>query len=634
MALGAAIEEQALLTISADNIRQNFIQNWGIADYGLNAPGLPVDKLLYTHFPSGPDIVLAIIRSFEISDDLIRHVYILIALSSVPILILLLNKVKMRPIFIGLVTSFYLLNYSAFWAYSTHFVFAFYFPFLFLGVIGLIKIHRREKNSYLFFIVFLTASYITAFVSFFTLVFSACAMGFFLKSQRKKILLTSIVSTCTLLLLHFLRNVLALGMNVASKDVLYTAGNRIFGFPTKSSVMEFFRVNQIAWWGTDNNSLSSLYEIMIQTISSHLGLISSVAIALGLKKLPLSRGMLELKPRKELEESQIFTIFAAGSLVWYLLFPHQGKNYYFPPMIHSFALFLIIACALLLESEVKFYRTKVEMKNFINLSSGLIFFLLVIPSVSFIYGRPAVMLNFSIRSLILIFVLLFVNVSILQFMKSKIAFSKTALFRVNALFSITTIFVVQGIEFALSIEIPATLKIFFAVGLFLASNHVQNFIFVSDNHKLRRNIAISLIVSLTFVNSFSVLQKNLETANEARAKNFYSSTLKGFNELPRLNGKIFTNWNAPLLFRYTGGRVVGYCKKKGLVEKDEKYCVSGRIADSSDAETQIYVVLSENFTSGDFACFLTDPCFEETLNHLSLSHKKIKSPPGFYIFEE
>jgi len=131
-----------------------------------------------------------------------------------------------------------------------------------------------------------------------------------------------------------------------------------------------------------------------------------------------------------------------------------------------------------------------------------------------------------------------------------------------------------------------------------------------------------------------VLQKNLETANEARAKNFYSSTLKGLNELPRLNGKIFTNLNAPLLFRYTGGRVVGYCKKKGLVEKDEKYCVSGRIADSSDAETQIYVVLSENFTSGDFACFLTDPCFEETLNHLSLSHKKIKSPPGFYIFEE
>lgn len=633
---GAALEEQALISISADNIRSGFFKLWGIADYGLNGPGLPADKLLYTHFPSGPDVILAVLRSLKISDNSIRHIYILVAISSIPILISLLTKLKMRPISIGLITLFYLFNYSAFWSYSDHYVYAYYFPFLFLGVIGLIKILRREKYSHFLFVVFLTTSYITAFISFFNLVAAAVTLSLFFKSERKKILCTLFWSVSTLFFLHFARNVLALGITVASKDFLYTAGNRIFGSPTKSSVSEFFRVNQIAWWGTENDSLSPLIQMMIATLIHHIGLVCSMAIVSLYKFLTQSKEMFGFKFSKKLEEPQIFIIIAASSLVWYMLFPHQGKNYYFPPMFHSFALFAIIACTLFLENQVKNHGTSLGAPNLSKLIRSVIFFLLVIPSVSKLpNGIPSLNLNFSNKSAILIFTLFFSNVLIFQYMYTRLAFSKRSLRLASAWLSMSAIFLIQVIEHVFSRQTSSPMvKIFFAVGLFLASNFIIDLIFVTRNSKLRLSILISFVLALTLLNCFSLLQRNIQSVQDARSNSFYSSQVKAFEELPRLTGNIWTNINAPLIFRYTGGRVIGYCQAKGLLEKNKKYCASGRIFETIDDELPSYIILVEEFPSGDFACFPQDPCFEKTKRKLLMSHKRIiVSPPGFYIFE-
>ncbi len=633
---GAALEEQALVSLSADNIRSGFFKWWGIADYGLNGPGLPADKLLYTHFPSGPDVILAVLRSLKISDNSIRYIYILVAITSIPILISLLTKLKMRPICIGLITFFYLFNYSAFWSYSDHFVYAYYFSFLFLGVIGLIKILRREKYSYFLFVVFLTTSYITAFISFFNLVTAAVTLSLFFKSERKKILRTLIWSASTLFFLHFVRNVQALGINTASKDFLYTAGNRIFGSPTKSSVSEFFRVNQIAWWGTDNDSLSSLYEMMLGTLESHIGLVSSMAIVSLHKFLTLSKEMSGFKFSKKLEEPQIFIIIAASSLVWYMLFPHQGKNYYFPPIFHSFVLFSIIACTLFLENQIKKHGISLGAQNLSKLIRSVIFFLLVIPSVSIPpNAKPNISLNFSNNSAVLIFTLFFSNVLIFQYMYTRFAFSKRSLILANAWFSMSAIILIMVIEHVFSRQTSSPMaKILFAVGLFLASNFIIDLIFVTRNSELRLSVLILFVLALTLLNCFSLLQKNIQSVQDARSNSFYSSQVKAFEELPKLTGNIWTNINAPLLFRYTGGHVIGYCKAKGLLEKNKRYCASGRISETIDDGLPSYVILVENFSSGDFACFLVDPCFEETKRKLLMSHKRIiVSPPGFYIFE-
>jgi len=632
---GGAFEEQALTSVSANNIKAGFSRNWGVSDYGLNGPDLPLDKMFYTHFPSGPDVILAVLRTLNFSESTIRHIYILIALSSVPILCSLLNKLRFRPAIKSLFALFYLFKYEGFWAYTDHFVYAFYFPLLFLGVIGLFKIFRKEKYAYLFFITFLAASYVTSFLGFFTLVTAAITMSFFIKQDRKKILLSCLLSASTFIFLHLLRNTLVLGWEVAIQEIRYTIGNRMFGNPSKLAVMDFFRENKIAWWGTNDTSLRNLFIIFRSTLFVHIGLIISLTAILCRKLLPITFGKPKPTTRRALEEFDVLVIIAASSFVWYVLFPHQGKNYYFPPIFHTAALFAIIACAHFIINELKSHKFDANVPSLIKTAWQLSLLLIFIPSISFVRGSPSALLAISINKTIIIFALFYSFILITQAISRNFSVGKTLFLALAGLYSFLTIFLIQLIVISLSLESPSlNSKILFAFGLFLAISFIFKFFSNTNIGNLRAHIATSLLISLIFVNCFTLLQANLRNAREARSDEFGSSEVEAFNDLPKLNGNIWTNINAPLLFRYTGGLVNGHCQAKGLLEKNKEYCSSGRIFDLIDEDLPSYVVLSEIYSSGDSACFSPNPCFEEVKSNLTLTHRQIDSPNGFYIFEE
>ena len=634
-AAGAAFEEQALTSVSANNIKAGFFRNWGVADYGLNGPGLPLDKMFYTHFPSGPDVILAVLRTFSFSESTIRQIYILVAFSSVPILCSLLNKLRIRPAINGLLTLFYLLNYRGFWSYTDHFVYAFYFPLLFLGVIGLFKIFRKEKNAYLFFITFLVASYFTSFLGFFTLVTAAITMSFFIKQDRKKILLSCLLSASTLIFIHLFRNTLVLGWEVANQEIRYTIGNRMLGNPSKLAVLDFFRKNRIAWWGTNDTSLRKLLEIFRSTLFVHIGLVTSLTAISFRQLLPISFGKSKPITRRELEEFDVLGIIAASSFVWYLLFPQQGKNYYFAPIFHTAALFALIACAQFIINTLQSYKFDANVRILIKITWKLSLLLILIPSVSFVGSSPSIIFTFSINKTIIIFALFYLFVFIVKTISRNFSISKTLFFVFASFYSLSSIFLIQLIVISLSLKpLPLNSIILFALGLFLAISFVFRFISDTNFGSLRVRIATSLLISLIFLNCLTLLQANLKNVREARSDRFGSSAVEAFNDLPKLSGNIWTNLNAPLLFKYTGGLVNGYCQAKGMLEKNKEYCSSGRIFDLIDEDLPSYVVLSENYSSGDSSCFLPDPCFEKLKLELTLTHKKIDSPTGFYIFEE
>ena len=631
---GGALEEQAIISISADNIRANF--NWGVGDYGLNGPGLPEDHLFYTHFPTGADVILAMLRTLNFSESLIRQIYILTALSSIPILCLLLNKLGFRPVHTGLITSFFLFGYEGFWSYTDHLTYSFYFPPLFLGVIGLIKIFRKEKHCYLFFITFLTASYVMSFLGFFTLIMAAIISSFFVKQDGKKIRLFCLLTAGTLIFLHLLRNTLVLGLEVASQELLYTLGNRIFGNPTKLAVMDWFRENRIAWWGTNDTSLSNLFGIFRKTLFVHSGLIISLTAIFSRKLLPIILRKPKLTTRRELKEFDVLAILALTSFTWYLFFPHQGKNYYFPPTFHAAGLFAIIACTQFIINEVKIHKFNANDRSVIKTTWQLSFLLIVIPSVTFSSVRPRLNLDITPNKTIITFAFFYLFILIIQAISRNFSVGKTLFVALASVYSFSTIFLIQLIANSSSrVSLSLHFRILFAFGIFVAIGFIFKFIPSTNIGKLRTHVAASLLISLVFVNCLTLLQANLNKAQEARSGNFGSSEVKAFNSLPKLNGNIWTNINAPLLFRYTGGLVNGYCQAKGLLEKNKEYCSSGRIYDPVEADLPSYVVLSEiHGISGDSACFSPKPCFEEVKSNLTITHRQIDSKNGFYIFEE
>lgn len=462
-----AFEEQALTSISADNIRAGFLKNWAIADYGLNGPGLPLDKMFYTHFPSGPDLILALLRMLELSQSALRQIYILIALSSVPLLYTLLKNLGFRPAFRGIITSFFLLSYKGFWAWTDHFVYAFHFPLLFIGVIGLVRILKEKKYGYLLFFGFLPASYATSMLGFPTLVMTAIVMSFFLNNHRRKLLLLCALSTGILVSLHLLRNALVLGFDVAFKEITLSLGNRIFGNPKKLAVMDFFRENNIAWWGTNNSSLSGLWGMFRSLFFLHFGLIVASLIIIFRRLSLISISRAKQTKSREFGEFDVLLTLGVTSFVWYLVFPNWGKNYDSPVIFHTAALFVIVALAR--HITIKSYSYKSDAKDrYLNQHSWKLFlFLLIIPSIAFVPSVSAGRLHFSMNTALVIFSMLYIYVLFFQATFFRFSVGKTSLIIINFFFCISAILFIYLIEYLLSRAYSSYVtKVLFFLGLF------------------------------------------------------------------------------------------------------------------------------------------------------------------------
>jgi len=616
-AAGAALEEEALAWISANNIKNDFFRFWGMSDYGLNSPSKPIEHVFYTHFPSGPDVLLALQLKIGLSEKLIKQILIMTAISSVIILWRILKKLTFSPLTISILVALYLWSFDGFWSFSNHYVFAYYFPSLFLSILGLLKIIRAERFAYTIFVSALTFSYVTSFFNFFTILTTSIILGLFIKSVRRKLLFTCVTIAGLLFCAHLARNSLVLGLEVAVKELLYTIGNRAFGTPDKSSVANFFRENNIAWWGTDNKDLAPLYSFFRDFLVRNL-LGISVIFLLATERF--IKNFIYLRSRKQkliFDNFEIFITLSATSFIWYLLFPHQGKNYFFPPIFHTSTIFGIIALVIAFKEKIINQGSQVFARSF------LLFAAIFVVINWNLLGRDPLSMTMHLPTAGQAIVALgsFGYFTFLYHHYFASARPKVKIYLLGAIFASLG---AKSYSF-LGAKSPQVATLIFIFAFFvLCFVYLREFLDSKTGTKSENQKQIIVVISLILVtlNFVSIIKMNQNSIAEIKLRNFENEVVRAFESLPELEGVVWTNINAPLLFRYTGGSVIGYCTERGIREKDSKLCYSG----SNVKVDKIYgadtIVLSEVYSSGDVACFKPDPCFERLLNYLDKTRLK------------
>jgi hypothetical protein len=636
-AAGAALEEQALIWISAKNIKYSFTENWGIADYGLNGPNLPTDHLFYTHFPSGPDFILALFLKLGFGEVLIRKILIVVSLSSLIFLWLILKKIKIPALLIGATTSSFLWSYPNFWSYTDHYAFAYFYPSLFLGILGFVKVLKNEKNAYKLLVISFTFSYTTAFISFVILATAALAISIFVSEIRKKLFTTTVFVAVSLIAIHLTRNALVLGWEIAVRDLIFTFGNRSFGRPSKGQILPFYGENNIALWGTVDTDLTNLGKFLWKIIVQQFAITVALLAALFQKLNHRSKSLVPVTHFRKFEVFELFIVLIFVVYVWYLIFPQHGKNYPFPPIIHTSFLFAQIAAMIFFVNNLG-ALTKSMAKN----RSGA-WALLCISSLAIftqVQFRDFMRLEISFFStggripfLITLFYTLY-----FQFKKLldnfQILCGQVFVFLLSLLSSVIAtnylwfIYPKSSTAFRLSmIFIMLILCLFFIFSNFIASDKLPSDVLKFD----LKVILITLLIGTTWLTEFKT---NFLASEESIEVKFSKDLVKSFQNLPTLKGNVWTNLNAALLFRYTGGNVVGYCTEQGILELNSTLCSSGRFSHPEIPLASKYIVLSKIFPSGDSACFEPDPCFGRLISSLTKTHLTIDISENFFIFKE
>ena len=145
----------------------------------------------------------------------------------------------------------------------------------------------------------------------------------------------------------------------------------------------------------------------------------------------------------------------------------------------------------------------------------------------------------------------------------------------------------------------------------------------------------SALASLLLITNILVLFSNqtIDIRN-AIENNFYSADVISFNKLPKLNGNVFTNLNAPLSFQYTGGNTYGYCKNSALLNLDYKQCFSGRIFTKPDEKSRNFILISRIYLSSDIQCQPQPLCLDELEKDLSTLYFKYMSGDRWVIFSD
>lgn len=187
-----------------------------------------------------------------------------------------------------------------------------------------------------------------------------------------------------------------------------------------------------------------------------------------------------------------------------------------------------------------------------------------------------------------------------------------------------------------------SLKIGLLVLLFLLSLFWRKTISTtSEKDSAQRRNWVTILLIMAILNVCWIMKTNISEIDEIKSSKFDRQVVQAFKRLPQLDGNVWTNINAPLLFRYTGGNVFGYCTERGIRNLDRESCFSGGKFKNADRHASNIIVLSEVYPSGDIACFKPNPCFERLLNDLAknydeniLSFYFHNEKHSFHIFRE
>ena len=633
LALGAALEEQALLYISATNIGKDFFANWGVADYGLNEIGAPIDKLLYTHFSSGPDVILAALLRLGISDNAIRQLLILVSLSFIPLAWIGFRKIGLRPFAVGFLLFFLLSQYQGFWAYADHYVYSYLYPTAFLGFLGLTEFLQNKSSRPLKFVLAVVISYLLPFILTPALVIAGLIMILIRKQERSRNLKLLFLTISALILIHVIRNSLVLGWRVALKDIFLTFGNRTIGKPSKSEMKDFYSDNNLALWGTDNSSMQDLLTYVRSVLEANFILIVLMAHMVIRKLFFLSKTGSAFTSEVSRRSILCIIISSTSFFTWFLLFPNHAKNYIFPPFVALGVGFAFAAVFVSISDQL----ANLPRAQFSNLLRNFILTFLPLLSVSFfvsslsgIYSVPS---GFKLTVIFSLF-LCFVKVKKL-FLRENTASRLFTL--VNSIvFFVIVIVLTRKIgdlvsffdrrEY-LALGVLLLVLVLFGNQLFLPSLSQKQLVSFE-----KTSFFVAVPVALV-IHIFTIVPPILERSSDEVSLGFGKSDVEELRSLPRLKGSVWTNINAPLLFRYTGGLVSGYCNEVGLKNLDPKNCYSGRFSQTTTQKSSYFIVLSKTWPSGDSSCFYPDPCYERVLSYLSENFPLVWSSNNFSIFK-
>lgn len=632
-AAGAAMEEQALLYISATNIGKDFFANWGVADYGLNEVGAPIDKVFYVHFMSGPDVILAALLRLGISDNAIRHLLILVSLSFIPLAWIGYRKIGLRPLVVGILLSFLLSHYEGFWAYTDHYVFSYLYPTTFLGFLGLTEFLQNKSSRPLKFLLAVVISYFLPFISTPALVIAGLIMILIRKQERSRNLKLLFLTISALIIIHVIRNSLVLGWRVALKDIFLTFGNRTIGKPSKSEMKDFYSANNLALWGTDNSSIRELVSYVISVIQNYFILIVLMTFLVIRKSFVLLKTSCLSITDLSIRSILCAIVSSTSFFTWYFLFPNHAKNYVFPPFV---ALGVVFALAAVFPS-ISDQLAKLPTAQFSNLLRNFVltFLPLVLVSffVSYLPGTYSIPSEFKLT---VIFGSFLCVVKVKRLFLRKNISSRLVTLVIPIVFFATVIVLTRKIgdlvsffdrrEY-LALGVLLLVLALFGNQLFLPSL-LQKQLVSLEKSSLCFAVCFVLVLWV-----FTIAQPILERSSDAVARGFGKSYVEELRSLPRLKGSVWTNINAPFLFRYTGGLVNGYCNEVGLKNLDQKNCYSGRFSQTATQKSPYFVVLSKAWPSGDSSCFYPDPCYERVLSYLSENFPLVWSSDNFSIFK-
>ena len=309
-----------------------------------------------THTPSLSMIFNGLMIKLGLNVLQIRITYAFVALFGVLFVFLFVRRIS--NILAATISSFFLIfNYSGYIFWADHQVYSFYYT-LFFGYLW--ARYTFPKKKYV----------IVPLIFLFTSLFSHIIWGYLLAAEiilyffekDKKLLLLSFLLSGVGILSHLIRIILALGIETAWYDFLFTLLNRVISYPPKEILISLYQEHNLVLWGSSSFKASFIdYLFNLARPFRQLG----VQLFLGVIALFLLSIFRLGSSYKNLKI--IITIFLAG-FFWHIFFPAMAQNYGIPFGLTSF---LIVFLGLVLADlavvsykiwfkKIPFFRNNIE----------------------------------------------------------------------------------------------------------------------------------------------------------------------------------------------------------------------------------------------------------------------------------
>lgn len=327
--VGAPEEQLQAIQTASNFIRYGFFTHLLLTDYSTSRDpaGHPV---VYTHMPSGQNILLALLMKLGLGLVSIRFCFIGISFLGLIFFFLFFAELTgSEPLaLMALITMSFSCDYFLSW--SDQICHASFWLAYGSATFFYLRYARAGKKADLWLsLAGLSISLLTVYVTTFSILGTIALFHLFLnrKSARsREYLRKAIVVALCLVSLNIVRNALVLGPVTEAREILYTISNRMTGWPSRRQLSQFFADHNIVLWGVDASSRAPSFASWVQQFYA-----SSRGFLLALTLTLLAGGIWHRRDRAALLRALLPPLLpAAGLFGWYFFFPAHGRGYFLP----------------------------------------------------------------------------------------------------------------------------------------------------------------------------------------------------------------------------------------------------------------------------------------------------------------